>query len=156
MRQTLKTLAVIAFSRAIAEKGIEACEPYMVPERALYRAWSEQAMQTLQTWPDRIRRGDITKIKKAIDQFCRETGWDNGGKHVQTHLNFSLALIEGLKDRLKDRDGNKRKINMIDRLIESQMAVYDRFSTGRDREYPLCLAAGLRAADRWDQIMDGW
>jgi len=154
LRQTLKTMAVIAFARAIAEKGVEACELDMTAERALYRKMSDQAMITLRQWPDRIKNRDIVTVKRALDKFCKATGWDNGGRHVQVYVNYSLSLLERLKDELKDNGACVDKVKSVDALIEAEMDIYRRFSTGRDREYPLCLMAGLKAADVWDSIME--
>lgn len=153
MRQTLKTMATIAFARAIAEKGIEACDPEMVDERKLYRDMGDQAMVTMKVWPDKITQKDIRKISRTLGEFCTATGWEKGGQHIQTHLNFSLSLLERLKDELKDAGACADKVLAIDALLDAEMAVYRRFSSGRDREYPLCLLSGLKAAAVWNGIM---
>ena len=150
MRQTLKTLSTLAFSRAIAEKAIEATEPTMVAERMLYRTMIQASMNALVAWPDKITPKDIRTIKTGLNSFCNTTGWENTGRHIQTYINFSLSLLEKLKESITD----PAKIKAIDQLIDCEMAIYNRFSTGKDREYPLCLKAGLDAAVVWDKIME--
>lgn len=151
MRQALKTMSMLAFSRAIAEKAIENLDPDKHIERRLYRSMANESMNALTTWPDKIKRKDVADIHKHIDTFCKTIGWDSRGRSIQTYLNFSLTLLERLKENISDQT----RINAIDKLIESLMAVYRHFAwENGNREYPLCFRAGTKAQMIWDAIMD--
>jgi hypothetical protein len=147
-------MAILAFSRAIAEKAMAACEIDMAAERKIYKDMATQAMKTLMTWPDQVKQRDIRAIRKRLDLFCQKTGWDESPRHIQTYINFSLELLERLKDDLGEHGCTQKKLHAIDALIDTEMAVYNRFTSGIDREYPLCLCAGLKAADVWNSIME--
>ena len=152
MRQALKTLAIFAFSKALADVAVDHLDPDKTIERALYKTMSKQSMKTLNAWTDTVHPKDVKIIHDRLEKFCELAGWVPGkGKNIQTYCNFILYLLENLKETLK----NQTRIQAVDDLLESIMAVYTHFAFEVEkREYPLCMNAGMKAVKIWNEVIN--
>lgn len=151
IRQGIRPIVIASMACGIAQKAME--EPDMLPEdRLLFEQFRREAESLILRWPVRLRSDkEASDIGKHLDRFLQQTHWDEKPRHIQTYVHFICYLLEGVRECVRNEDRRK----MIDDILDAAMKLWERYSSGRDREYEWCLAAGVRAARQWEEIMTG-
>ena len=82
----------------------------------------------------------VEPLADMIVQFARKLGWDKG-KHAHTILSFGLELME--RSEYKYSEKLWAAMTGLSSHIENKIPTYS-----------ACCAAGILAADKWDELMN--
>jgi len=149
MRSLITVISRIAIASAIAEKAIDASTDDVIAA-GLYANMNAAAMAALAAFPGDLNQKEIALVQKKITLFCDEMGWDHKNLHIHNYLIFSTEQLECVRSELIAHNADNRKVRAIERLIATEVDIYERFSDLG--EYPECAIEGMKAANIWNQI----
>lgn len=153
MRQELKTLSKFAFASAIAERQLDTQTDLATEDRALFEDLQKASKSAFFSWPlfSELTDKDIRKMQSALAAFLNRVQRDTRKIHIQTAINFTLGQMTDLLETTIADPGRRY---IIESIAKVSSAIYTRYSSGKDREYPLCIQAGLNAGRMWDDVFN--
>jgi hypothetical protein len=134
---------------AIASKAIEASTDD-AEATELYANMDIAAMDALAAFPGALSAKELNLVAGKLSLFCDEMGWDHKHLHIHNFLIFSTEQLECVRSELIAHNADNRKVKAIERLIATEVDIYERFSDLG--EYPECAIEGMKAANIWSQI----